>query len=90
MAQKQMNVETLKYKDVRGKELLYLRIKTQVEKIDEKTKEKKQVEEEVLINVGEKTYNSVEELITGTKAVQLEIDTKVTKIEGIGGKEDKK
>lgn len=90
MAHKLINVETLKYKDVRGKELLYLRLKTQMEEIDQKTKEKKLVDQEVLINVGEKTYNSVEELLTGIKTVQLEIDTRVTKIEGIGGQPDRK
>jgi hypothetical protein len=50
MTSKTMQVEVLIYKDVRGKELQYIRV----------TNEKK---EEVLINVGEKTYNAVKELI---------------------------
>jgi hypothetical protein len=53
MTQKTMNVEVLTYKDVRGKELLYLRIKDG--------------ENEVLINVGDKTYKAVKELIEPPK-----------------------
>lgn len=54
MTQKTMQVEVLIYKDVRGKELSYLRI----------TNERK---EEVLINVGDKTYKAVQELIEEPK-----------------------
>lgn len=71
MAKTTMLVETLIYKDVRGKELMYLRI----------TNNKN---EEVLINVGDKTYKSVEELITGKP--QTEEQPKITKIEGVLGK----
>ena len=45
MAKTNLSVETLIYKDVRGKELMYIRIKKGFK--------------ETLINVGEKTYNQV-------------------------------
>ena len=45
---KETKVEAIKFKDVRGKEMLYIKI----------TKGEK----EVIINVGQKTYDSVMEL----------------------------
>lgn len=45
-----MQVETIEFKDVRGKELLYLKITSN--------------QKEVLINVGKKTFDSVKELET--------------------------
>jgi len=50
MTSKLMQVEVLIYKDVRGKELQYIRVTNELK-------------EEVLINVGEKTYTAVKELI---------------------------
>lgn len=47
-----MEVETIRWKDIRGKELLYLKITHNGN--------------EVLINVGEKTLKSVENLNTTT------------------------
>lgn len=64
-----MEVQVFKHADVRGKELCYLRIK--------------KGEHEVLINVGEKTYNRVKEL----EKVQ-ELPLKTEKDEK-GGKMDK-
>lgn len=46
-----MKVETIKHKDVRGKELLYIKMTNQHE-------------EEYLINVGEKTFNETTKLVT--------------------------
>lgn len=48
---KTMKVETIKHKDVRGKELLYIKMTNQHE-------------EEYLINVGEKTFNETTKLVT--------------------------
>lgn len=48
-----MNVETIEFKDVRGKQLLYLKITSNGK--------------EVLINVGQKTFDSVKELETPTQ-----------------------
>lgn len=45
----QMHVEPIRFKDVRGNELLYIKIK--------------KGEKEVLINVGNRTFKNVEELI---------------------------
>lgn len=45
-----MKIETVKHKDVRGKELLYLRVTNKHQ-------------EEYLVNVGEKTYKEVTELV---------------------------
>lgn len=47
---KTMKIETVKHKDVRGKELLYLRVTNKHQ-------------EEYLVNVGEKTYKEVTELV---------------------------
>lgn len=57
-----MKVEPIKYTDVRGKELLYL-------KIEHNGKE-------VVINVGQKTYDSVKELVAATSdAIKAKIET---------------
>lgn len=45
-----MKIETVKYKDVRSKELLYLKITNKHNK-------------EYIVNVGEKTFKEVSELI---------------------------
>ena len=52
-----MQVQVLEHKDVRGKILQYLKITNNKGK-------------EVLINVGEKTYNSVSELIAKEELTQ--------------------
>ena len=92
MAKTTLQVETLIYKDVRGKELMYLKIQKTVlrwKPVEEKnaqgqpiTVNKKQAQvEEVLINVGEKTYKSVQELIempTEEPKTQEELKAKVS------------
>lgn len=63
---KQLIVEPIAFKDVRGKELLYLKI------TGPKTKG------EVLINIGEKTHKAVKELIDkeeGITKIQFETPT---------------
>ena len=57
-----MEVTVIKHKDVRGKELNYLRIKNEYG--------------EVLINVGNKTYEEVEKL---QKAKEVKNDNKMEK-----------
>lgn len=64
---KQLIVEPIEFTDVRGKKLLYLKI------TGPKTKN------EVLINIGEKTYTGVKELIEkeeGITKIQFETPEK--------------
>lgn len=53
-----LKITTVKHKDVRGKELLYLKVSNE--------------HEELLINVGEKTYNTVTKMAETGEATQEE------------------
>lgn len=56
------NVEAIKHQDVRGKELLYLRI----------TKEG--VQEPITINIGQKTYDAIKKLDATLAQSKLPVD----------------
>lgn len=58
-------VTPLEWKDVRGKEQLYLKIEHN--------------QNTVLINIGRKTFDSVRELLTESKTTQQDLKEKVIK-----------
>lgn len=63
-----MKAEVLKHKDVRGNELLYLKL------THEKTNE------EILINIGQKTFDSVKNMGNPDKNLTEKDINKITKI----------
>lgn len=66
-----MKVEAIKHKDVRGKEMLYLKLTHEV------------TQKEVVINIGQKTFDAVSNMDTVTlPEAQLTIETATPKKSG--------